>query len=324
MQARQVDRAKILITGAAGFVGPHLITALQTLGLAMNQIVPAGLSAGALEATAQRHLNVTRTEDAEAIVKETQPTAVIHLAAVASSSAARADPVEAWQTNVFGTINMARAVLRHAPQAIFVFAGSSESYGDSFRLIDAPLDENVPLRPINTYATTKAAAEMAIGQFAHEGLKAVRFRPFNHTGPGQSAELVVASFARQIARIERGLQDPVIDVGNLDAERDFLDVRDVVRAYAAAATTPDFERAEAVFNLATARPVRIRSILQGLLALSSRDITVRIVPELLRPLEIARASGNPARVQQCLGWAPSISFDQTLGDVLTDWRSRVI
>src|SRR5262249_50548134 len=161
---------------------------------------------------------------------KTKPTHIVHLAGVPSISGVRANPAQAWQVNVMGTLDLARALLAHAPDCALIFAGSSESYGAS-AISGEPLTELHPLQPMNEYAATKSAADLALGALAMSGLKAIRFRPFNHTGPGQTLDFVVPAFAHQIARIEKGLQSPTIQVGNLDVKRDFLDVRDIVDAY---------------------------------------------------------------------------------------------
>ena len=152
-------------------------------------------------------------------------------------SASFADPMASWRANLFGTLALGEAVLREAPGCRFVLASSAEVYGLSFRA-PMPLDEQAPMRPANPYAASKAACDLAIGEMALRGLDAVRLRAFNHTGPGQSEGFVVAAFARQIARVEQGLQAPELRVGALDRWRDFLDVRDVCAAYAAALRGP--------------------------------------------------------------------------------------
>ena len=157
---------------------------------------------------------------------------------------------------------------------------------------------------------------------AGDGLEVVRFRPFNHTGPGQTDAYVVSAFARQIARIERGQQPPVIEVGDLEAERDFLDVRDVVRAYGLAALAPEPFPQGVAINLASGVPRKISSILNSLLSLSNRPITVTQDPSRMRPNNTARAVGDAALARSLLDWAPSIPFEATLEDVLNHWRAE--
>ena len=227
---------RVLVTGAWGFVGRHVLAALaeRTREGDAPLVVAAGRGSsneadGAEPAgTARVALDVTDPAAVERVVRDLRPTGVIHLAAVAEPGRARADPRHAFAVNVMGTLSLAEALMRHAPDARLVHAGSSETYGASFNRAPATgLTEEAALAPQNAYAATKASADLMLGALAHDGLAAVRFRPFNHTGPGQAEAYVVSAFARQLARIERGEQEPLVVVGNLDARRDFLDVRDV-------------------------------------------------------------------------------------------------
>ncbi len=229
--------ARILVTGAGGFVGRHLARTLRE-AFPEAEIVGTCLSDPAVSGL--QSLDVLDQAQTEALVRAFQPHACIHLAAVASVGGVRSNPDHAWRVNLLGTVGLARAVLHYAPECRFVFASSAELYGRSFRSGE-PLDEDALPNPINPYAATKAAADLAVGALAADGLQAVRLRPFNHTGPGQSDDYVVAAFARQIARIEAGQQPPVLRVGALDPRRDFLDVRDVCEAYAACLRAPSLE-----------------------------------------------------------------------------------
>ncbi len=309
--------ARILLTGAAGFVGRHLHATLRE-AFPEAEIVGTGFGD---TAPGLLPLDVTDAARVAALVGGFKPDACIHLAAIAAVPAAGGDPDQAWQVNVLGTLRLARALLAHAPECRFVFASSAEVYGRSFRSGDA-LDETALLAPANTYAATKAAADLALGALAGEGLQAVRLRPFNHTGAGQSASFVVAAFARQVARIEAGLQAPVLRVGALEPRRDFLDVRDVCEAYAACLRAPALE-AGAVLNIASGTSQRIGDVLDGLCRLAGVEATVETGAALLRPSEIPTASGNAAVARSLLGWRPRTPWEATLRTVLDDWRQRV-
>ncbi|RUW00531.1 MAG: NAD-dependent epimerase/dehydratase family protein [Mesorhizobium sp.] len=305
---------RILVTGASGFVGTALLQLLEREH-AGCKVFAFGHGEG------QRNPIDLRDRDAvDGAVREIQPTALVHLAAVAAPSDARNAPRHAWDVNVTGTMNLAESVMRHAPEARIVYVGSSEAYGASFQNPAGPLTENAPLRPVNIYGSTKAAADIMIGQLSYEGLRAIRFRPFNHTGPGQSDTYVVSDFARQVAEILSGKREPVIHVGNLEAERDFLDVRDVVRAYAAAAIRVSETGPDCVYNIASGRPRRIRDILDALIVQSGIDIEVREDPAKLRPNEIPIAYGDASKARAELNWTPLVPFEQTLADVLGYWR----
>ncbi len=314
--------SRILVTGAEGFVGRFLVAAIG-----------ARFGAAAEVFEASRHpepgrpsiaLDVTDIGQVRAAVSEVRPTAVVHLAAVSAVPLARAKPDHAWAVNLHGTLNLARAVLDLAPRARFLYVSTSEVYGGTFRARGIPLGEDAPLDPANTYAATKAAADLAVGQLARDGLSAMRFRPFNHTGPGQGEDFVIPAFAAQVARIERGLQPPTLDVGNLDAIRDFLDVRDVVDAYVRALALDDAAwKAGAVVNLCSGMPRRIRDALDGLLAAARLPIEVRSDPARLRPNDTPIALGDARFAADLLGWQPQIAWETTLADVLDHWRVRV-
>ncbi len=307
---------RILLTGAGGFVGRHLVPALH-----------AALPAATIVATTaaprdgMRALDVTDAEAVQQAVREVRPDACIHLAGIAAVQAARGDPERAWTVNLTGTLRLARAIRSDAPDCRFVFASSAEVYGRSFRA-GRPLDETAPLAPGNTYAATKAAADLAIGAMALDRLSAVRLRLFNHTGPGQTPDFVVPAFARQVARIAAGLQPAVMQVGALDPFRDFLDIADVCAAYVAAlnAALPE---PGAIFNIASGTPRRIGDVLDALCRLAGVAPQIETRGGLLRPAEIPTASGDARRAHAALGWTPVVPWERTLRSVLDDWRERV-
>lgn len=298
----------ILLTGAGGFVGRHLVPALR-----------AAFPEARLHTAP---FDVTDRTAVESAVRTAQPDACLHLAAIAAIPAARQDPDRAWDVNLRGTLNLARAVLEHAPQCQFLFPASADAYGASFKS-GLPLTEEAPLAPLNVYGATKAAASMAVNAMAAEGLRAVSLRPFNHTGPGQTPDFVVPSFARQVARIEAGLQAPVITVGALDSWRDFLDVRDVCAAYVESVRQADRIAPGLVLNVASGVPRRVGDILEQLIRIGGVRAEVETEASRLRPADIPTATGDATRIRALLGWQPQTAWDQTLRDVLDDWRRRV-
>jgi len=299
---------RILVTGAGGFVGRHLLPALR-LFLPGAELFTQWVDVTDFQALAE-------------VVSVAKPDVCVHLAAVAAIPAARQNPDHAWAVNLHGTLNLANAIKLHAPACVLVFISSADGYGASFRA-GTPLNEEAPLAPLNVYGATKAAADLALGAMAQDGLHAIRLRPFNHTGPGQSDEFMVAAFARQIARIRLGLQEPVLNVGALDPYRDILDVRDVCAAYAMSVAQAKAIAPGTILNLASGTPRRVGSVLQQLLLVAGVDAEIKTDPARLRPSDIPMACGDAAKARGQLGWAPAIPWEKTLQDVVEDWLVRL-
>lgn len=305
-----MSKRRLLVTGARGFVGGTLIRAVAS-PLWADRFEP-------IDFVDPQTGGAADLRDAEAVdraIATAKPDAIIHLAAIAAPRQAKDEPQTAWQVNLMGTFNLAQSVLRHAPAARFVFAGSSEAYGAAFNRSAAPLSEDAALEPMSPYGATKAAADIMLRQMASDGLQAAIFRPFNHTGPGQLPAYVVPAFASQVACIEAGLQEPVLRVGNLEARRDFLDVRDIVDAYLKAAGQDDLVAGE-TFNLSSGAPVQIADILALLTGMARVPVTVEIDLDRYLPNSIPVMSGNPGKAQKLLGWSPVIPLAQTLADIL--------
>ncbi len=311
---------RILITGANGFVGRHLIAALAALPDA-PQIVAGtyGEEASRLLDARAVSLDVTDAERTLAVIQAEQPTHVMHLAGISVISQANRDLRKTWEVNTQGTLNVALAIKAGAPACRLIFCSSAQVYGGSFRS-GTPLAEDAPLDPENLYAATKAAADILIGQMAKAGLRAIRLRPFNHTGPGQPPQLAVASFASQIAAIERGEQKPVMKVGNLSMRREFLDVRDVVDAYVRTIQRFDSLPNGSVFNIASGEAIAVDAILKILLAMSAKEIEVTPDPELLRPNDTPVMIGNAEAARRALQWTPRQRVVDTLKSVLDYYR----
>ncbi len=310
----------ILVTGASGFVGRHLRPALRA-AFPAARLIAARHGAPPDGWDAEADLPLDDMEGLRAALEALRPEGLVHLAALSSVGDSFADPLPVWEVNLGGTLRLAEAVREAAPDCRCVFASTAEVYGLSFRG-GLPLDEDAAMRPANPYAASKAAADLAVGEAALRGLRALRLRPFNHSGPGQAPAFVLPAFARQVARIEAGLQPPVIQVGALDRWRDMLDVRDVCRAYALALARFEELPNGMALNLATGHPQRIADLLEALLARATRPITVQSSPTLLRPTDVPSASGNPRAARDLLGWAPEYSIEDTIEAVLEDWRAR--
>jgi GDP-4-dehydro-6-deoxy-D-mannose reductase len=258
----------MLVTGPAGFVGTHL---RPELGDAFVPFEGDVLDADALAAA----------------VREAQPSALVHLAADSSVAASWENPTRVWRVNVGGTVNVLEAVRRERPEARVLFPSTSEVYGNASRF---PTPEDEPVRPISPYAVTKAAAELAC---ALPGVEVVLARSFNHEGPGRDDRFAIGSWTRQIARLETEGGGTLL-VGDLSAERDVTDVRDVARAY--------------------------RLLLDPSVGLARVPVQVVRDESRLRPVDIGRLCGDPSKLQAATGWEPAIPLEQTLADALAAAR----
>jgi GDP-4-dehydro-6-deoxy-D-mannose reductase len=311
-----------MITGADGFVGTHVMGALLSLVEGV-EIIPTSWRGGHSPVAGRiESLDVTDRGGVADIVARIGPTHVIHLAGIAALPTAAADPDAAWCIHVGGTLNVARAIMVCAPECLLIHAGSGQVYGTSANS-GLPIDEAALLTPTDTYTASKAAADLALGALARSGLRCVRFRPFNHIGPGQSEDFFVGSFAAQIARIEAGQRASVVKVGNLEARRDFLDVRDVASAYTLAVLRGEIIPSGTILNLASGVGRRVGDVADTLLALSEVPIVVEVDESRLRPIDIPIFVGNAGKAQELLHWQPQFSLEQTLRDTLEAARQRV-
>lgn len=309
---------RVLVTGVAGFAGPHVAATLAAAG---HEVHGLALAPANVPGTTAVHVaDLLEQAALGGVVAAVRPEAVVHLAALSFVPAAEADPRLAVRVNVEGTVALLGALDEAAPAARLLLVASADAYG-RVAPEEVPIHERVPLRPISVYGATKAAAETMALQWARLRRRdVVVARPFNHTGPGQAASFAVPAFARQLARIEGGLQEPVVRVGDLSPVRDVSDVRDVARGYHA--LLEDGVSGEC-YNLCAGRGVAIRELLERLIAASGLAVRIETDPALVRPVDVPRIVGSHARATEVTGWRPGISLETTLGDVLADWRRRV-
>lgn len=310
-------RPTIVVTGATGFAGSHL---LARLSAGDHRLI--GWHRPSTPVPARRGVEWQPVDllDAHAVdraVRAAPPASVIHLAGASHVG-------ESWQASadhlaihVRGTHHLLNALGQFAPAARTLVVSS----GMVYRAQASPIDEGAPLGPVSPYALSKLAEEqLALHVAATDGLAVIVARPFNHIGPGQSPSFAASSFARQIARIEAGLAPPILSVGNLDAERDLTDVRDVVAAYQALV---DRGTSGAVYNVCRGTVARMSDVLDRLTAMARVTVTRATDPARLRPNDLPTLCGNPGRLMRETGWSPTIPLDETLGDLLEDWRRRV-
>jgi GDP-4-dehydro-6-deoxy-D-mannose reductase len=314
---------RLLVTGASGFVGGHLLELLlreRPAHALYGVSQPHGSSRGAAPGVRLLEADLADPAAARAAVEEARPEGIVHLAGQSSVHQSWLDPGGTLRTNVLGIVHLLDAAreLGLAPAVLVV--GSAEEYGPVSEA-ELPIGEDTPLRPGSPYAVSKVAqAALARLYGAAGGMRVVLTRTFHHTGPGRGEAFAESSFARQIAEIECGLRPPVIEVGNLDAVRDFTDVRDVVRAYR---LLLEKGRAGEAYNVCSGRGRRIREVLDALVARSRARVEVRVDPARLRPSDVPAQVGDPARLASDTGWRPEIPLERSLSDLLDDWRARV-
>ncbi len=313
---------KVLITGAAGFVGQHLRRhLLANTDWALCHFSYPTLMGGLLPDREEEHIvdlrDPRRVQDK---LRSFAPDAIIHLAGQSHVPTSFADPWDTLETNIRGQLNVLEGCVRLGLRPRIIIVSSGEVYG-RLQADQGPLDETLPLLPENPYSVSKATQDlMGYQYFISHKLPVIRIRPFNHVGPGQSERFVLPAFAAQIARIEAGLQEPVLRVGNLETARDFTDVRDVARAYELAVR---YAHPGEAYNLASGAPRTIRSLLETLIAMATVPIRVEVDPERFRPSDTPVLYGNAMKFRGVTGWQPQIPFEQTIADVLNEWRRKI-
>jgi GDP-4-dehydro-6-deoxy-D-mannose reductase len=317
---------RVLITGITGFAGSHLADYIlrehpevELFGIYRWRSRRENI-AHIRDGLAIRECDLRDAHSVKNMLAEIRPDRIFHLAAQSFVPSSWRAPSESVVTNVIGQVNIFEAVRDIGIDPRIQIACSSEEYGMVYPE-ETPIKETNPLRPLSPYAVSKVAQDyLGYQYFMSYGLKVVRTRGFNHTGPRRGDVFVCSDFAKQIVSIEYGLQEPVIHVGNLEARRDFTDVRDMVRAYWLA-----LEHCEPgeVYNIASGTAYRIQEVLDKLLSMSRVEIEVRQDPERMRPSDVPILLGDNSKFREATGWRPEIPFDQTLADIMEYWRDRL-
>ena len=315
---------RVLVTGVTGFAGSHLVDYMLTRGdceifgirrwRSRTENIEHFLDRITLLECDLRDASSTRD-----VLEAVRPDWIFHLAAQSFVPTSWRAPTESLATNVLGQLNLFEGVRHIGLNPRIQLACSSEEYG-MVHEDEVPIRETNPLRPLSPYAVSKVAQDVLGYQYWMSWkMDVVRTRGFNHEGPRRGPVFVASDFAKQIADIEKGRKKPVISVGNLDARRDFTDVRDMVRAYWLA-----LEKCEPgeVYNICTGRAWSIREVLDLLLSMTGKRIEVRQDPARLRPSDVPILLGDNSRFVKATGWTPTIPFEQTLRDMLDFWRAR--
>jgi GDP-4-dehydro-6-deoxy-D-mannose reductase len=288
---------RILVTGAAGFVGPHLLAALAGEGDPLDA-------------------DVTDTKALAAAISPAAPRAIVHLAALSSVADSWEATEEVWRVNVLGTVNLLEAVRAASPRARILVASTGAVYGSAKR---TPTPEDEPVAPVSPYAASKAAAELACAQAARDGLDVVVTRGFQQEGPGRDERFAVGSWTAQLARLEEA-GGGTLAVGDLSARRDINDARDVCRAYS---LLLESEVPPGIYNVATGKAVSMQNVLDILLGLARCPVEVEPDPARMRPADIPLLCGDASKLEAATGWEPTIPLEQTLADALDSARAAV-
>ncbi|MGB9719977.1 MAG: GDP-mannose 4,6-dehydratase [bacterium] len=316
---------KVLITGISGFAGSHLADYL----LSLNNVEVFGTIKWRSKIDNIEHIldkikfYECDIKDASAIkyvINEIRPDFIFHLAAQSYVPFSWRAPSETLTTNILGELNLFEAVRELKLDTMIHIAGSSEEYGLVYPE-EIPIRETNPLRPLSPYAVSKVAQDLLGYQYYKSyALKIIRTRAFNHTGPRRGEVFVTSNFARQIIEIEKKKREPVIYVGNLEAVRDFLDVRDVAKAYFLALKkgTPG-----EVYNIASGKGVKIKELLNTMLKMTNCNLKVIQDPARMRPSDVELLVGSNEKFKSTTGWQPEIPFEKTIKDLLDYWRSRI-
>lgn len=315
---------RALITGVTGFVGSHLAEYLLSKGYEVYGTKRHQSRLDNIEHIKDKitlvDIDITDRSSVINALKKTKPDFIFHLAAQSYVPAALNAPESTMATNVIGTLNILEAVRILEIDPVMHVAGSSEEYGKVFE-DEMPITEKNILRPMSPYAVSKATQDLLAIQYASSyKLKVIVTRAFNHTGPRQREVFVCSDFARQVALIEKGKQEPVIRHGNLEAQRDFSDVRDIAKAYELAVLKC---KPGEVYNICSEKSTKIMDILNILVKMSKKKIETEVDKNRFRPIDIKIFLGNCSKFKKLTAWKPEIEIEQTLKDLLDYWRGQV-
>jgi len=311
---------KALILGAAGFVGNYLIDHIQKE--CIWSIVVTKMENEVIEKSNVKisNLDIMKKEAVSVLLKEERPDYIFHLAAQSSVALSWQNPGMTVDVNIKGSLNVLEVIrnLNYKPRLLLV--GSGEEYGH-VTPEQIPINEETILHPGNIYAATKACQNMLGSIYARAySIDVMMVRAFNHIGPGQAPIFVVSDFCKQVAEIEQGIKSPVINVGNLNAKRDFSDVRDVVRSYS---LLMENGRSGETYNVGSGKAIAIKDILDKIVSYSKRRIKVEVDRKKLRPVDVPIIEADIVKLTKDTGWTCDITLEQTISDTLEYWRKNI-
>lgn len=315
---------RALITGITGFAGSHLAELLLEEGFEVHGTIRPRSKTDNIDKIKGRlklhDADLLDSHSLYAILSDIEPNFVFHLAAQSFVQSSWASPANTVEMNVVGSVHLFEAVRRAKIDPVIQIACSSEEYG-LVLANEIPVKETNPLRPLSPYAVSKVAMDYLGYQYNQSyGMKIVRTRGFNHTGPRRGEVFVTSNFAKQIAEIEKGKKEPVVEVGNLEAKRDWTDVRDMVKAYLLAVQKCDYGE---VYNICSEKTVQVSHMLNILLSQSKVKVKIKKDPSRMRPSDVPVLLGDCKKFRETTGWKYEIPFEKTMKDLLNYWRERV-
>ncbi len=311
---------KALIIGAAGFVGNYLIDHIQKnciWSITVTKMKHECISRNGVDI---RDLNILNYDEVKTLINDVRPDYIFHLAAQSSVALSWENPALTVDVNIKGSLNVLNSIRELDYKSKILLIGSGEEYG-LVKESEIPIVEDNTLRPGNLYAVTKACQNMIGNLYAKAyDMHVMMVRAFNHIGPNQTPQFVVADFCKQVAEIEAGKREPVMRVGNLAAKRDFTDVRDVVRAYVIL-----IEKGipGEIYNVGSGKAISIQEILNKIIQLSSISVSVEVDPAKMRPVDVPVIEADIRKLNECTGWSPQITLDSTLKETLDYWREII-
>lgn len=309
-----------LIIGAGGFVGKHLYNCLSSRGKEVHRTFLQSELEQLKDTKNCYCVNIENKQELNYMLTDAKPTEVYYLTAQASVAKSWEDPQNTIHINTIGFVNLMETYRKLEIKPRTLVVGSGEEYGIVSEN-DNPIDEQTPLNPSNPYSISKYAQELFGNMYIRAfGMNILQVRSFNHMGPGQREGFVVSDFAKKIVMIEKGLANPILSVGNLSAKRDFTDVRDIVRAYAA---LMECGKLGQIYNVGSGKVYAISEILDILQKLSSSDLEIHVDPQKLRPVDVPVIQCNNRKLQNDTDWKPEIMIEQTLQDVLDHYRKTI-
>jgi GDP-4-dehydro-6-deoxy-D-mannose reductase len=301
----------ILVTGSEGFVGSHLIQALKE---GLNKVVATSYPLLIPKEGSYVALDIMNLDMTKEVLKEYKPDIVFHLAAVSSVSKSFRDPPLTYNTNLMGTVNLLEAVRAMKKKAKFMFVSTCEVYGGGENILETA---DIDLK--NPYAVSKYAAELACQNYAIDDIGFVILRPFTHTGPGQSRDFVLPSIASQIVEIEKGTKPPLIELGNSDIKREFMNIQDIISGYKLAIAKTE---TDSIYNISSNEGYTLKHAMSIFNELSRVKFEIKTDPSKIRKVDIPTLVGNGTKFAKLTGWKPTFKFEKTIEDLLNFWRAK--